>query len=411
MSNTRLRLLTVAGALVIASAIGCDLGVTNPGPVNDSALDNAAANDAIVNGMGRSLSLALGYIAYTGGIVAREIVASGSNNPALFGVSLKQRAGLLDPGLQETNDQWRFAQQARWVAEDGVRRMRETLGADFNKSPIAAQALVHAGFANRLLGENMCTGVIDGGPAEPRTVYSTHAEAEFSEAITIATTAGNVNLANAARAGRSSVRLWLNNWSGAASDAALVPAGFSYKAIYSSLEQAQYNRIYWANGNQPNRAHSVVGTFYESYYKSTNDPRTPWSTNPAFPRGTAGNVLWYFQTKYDKTSSPINLVTSREMRLIIAEALLRSGDWQGAMAEINSRRAELSVPPWPASNLAEAWTALGRERGIELWLEGRRLGDLFRWQADKVPGTFDDMTGRDTCFPVGVSESDTNHNL
>ena len=397
-------------ALIIASSTACDLGVTNPGPVNDSALNNTAADDAIVNGMGRSLSLALGYIAYTGGIISKEIVAAGSNNVALFGVSLKQRAGLLDPGLQETNDHWRFAQQARWVAEDGVRRMRSTLGADFAKSPLAAQALVHAGFADRLLGENMCTGIIDGGPAESRTVYFTHAEAEFTEALTVGAAAGNTNLVNAARAGRASVRVWLNNWSGAASDAALVPAGFSYKAIYSSLEQAQYNRIYWANGNQPNRSHSVVGTFYESYYKTTNDPRTPWSTNPAFPRGT-GNVLWYFQTKYDKTSSPINLVSSREMRLIIAESLLRTGDWQGAMSLINSLRADVSVPPWPATSIAEAWTALGRERGIELWLEGRRLGDLFRWKADKVPGTFEDMTGRDTCFPVGVSESDTNHNL
>jgi hypothetical protein len=405
-----MKFLTVGGALILASTLSCDLGVTNPGPVNDSALNNAAANDAIVNGMGRSLSLALGYIAYTGGIVAKEIVAAGSNNVSLFGVSLKQRVGLLDPGLQETNDHWRFAQQARWVAEDGVRRMRETLGADFGKSALAAQALVHSGFADRLLGENMCTGIIDGGPAESRTVYFTRAEAQFTEAITVAGAAGNASLVNAARAGRASVRVWLDNWAGAAADARQVPAGFSYKAIYSSLEQAQYNRIYWANANQPNRSHSVVGTFYESYFKSTGDPRTPWSTNPAFPRGTA-NVVWLFQTKYDKTSSPINLVSSREMRLVVAESLLRSGDWQGAMLEINSLRAEVSVPPWPATTLAEAWTALGRERGIELWLEGRRLGDLFRWQADKVPGTFEDMTGRDTCFPVGVSESDTNHNL
>lgn len=405
-----MKLLTIAGALVIASVVACDLGVTNPGPVNESALNDPAANSAIVNGMGRSLSLALGYIAYTGGIISREIVASGSNNVALFGVSQKQRAGSLDSGLGETNDHWRFAQQARWIAEDGVRRMRTTLGADFSKSPLAAQALVHEGFAERLLGENMCVGVIDGGPAEPRTVYFTRAEAEFTEAMAIASAAGNASLERAARAGRASVRVWLDDWTGAAADARQVPAGFSYQAIYSSLEQAQYNRIYWANANQPLRAHSVVGTFYESYYKSTADPRTPWSTNPALPRGTA-NVLWYFQTKYDRTSSPMNLVTSREMRLIVAESLLRSGDWQGAMSEINFLRADVRVAPWPASSLADAWTALGRERGIEFWLEGRRLGDLFRWQAAKVPGTFDDMTGRDTCFPVGISERDTNHNL
>jgi starch-binding outer membrane protein, SusD/RagB family len=401
----------VAAAALFAAMTACDLGVSNPGPVNDSALDNAAANDAIVNGMGRSLSRALGYVAFTGGIVAKEIVASGSTNVTLFGVSQKQRAGVLDPALDETNDHWRFAQQSRWVSEDGVRRMRETLGPDFSKSPVAAQALVHAGFSERLLGENMCVGIIDGGPQEGRSAYFTKAEAEFTEAIAVANAAGNVALERAARAGRASVRVWLNNWTGAAADARLVPAGFVYQAIYSSQEQAQYNRVYWANGNQPNRAHSVVGTFYESYYSTTKDPRTPWSINPAFPRGTMNSVLWYFQTKFDKTSSPVNLVSAREMKLIIAESLLRSGDWAGALAEINAIRASLSVPPWPASNAAETWTALGRERGIELWLEGRRLGDLYRWQTEKVPGTFDDMTGRDICFPVGISETTTNPNL
>lgn len=410
MTRPFLKAYVIAAACAVIGLNACDLGVTNPGPVPDSALDDTAAAGAIVNGMGRSLSKALGYIAYTGGIGAREIVASGTRNVALFGISVKQRAGDLDPGLEETNDHWRFAQQARWIAEDGTRRMRTTMGDSFGKSALAAQALVHAGFAERLLGENMCVGIIDGGPAQSRNVYFTRAESEFTEAMAIASAAGDVNLERAARAGRASVRVWLNDWGGASADAQLIPAGFSYQAIFSSQEQAQYNRIYWANSNQPDRAHSVVGTFYESYYKSTGDPRTPWSTNPAFPKGTA-NVLWYFQTKYDRTSSPINLVTSREMRLLMAEALIRSGDWQAAMSAINSLRAEVNVPPWQAANVAGAWTALARERGIELWLEGRRLGDLFRWQAAGVPGTFDDMTGRDMCFPVGISELDTNHNL
>lgn len=36
--------------------------------------------------------------------------------------------------------------------------------------------------------------------------------------------------------------------------------------------------------------------------------------------------------------------------------------------------------------LAEAWTALKRERGIELWLESRRLNDYRRWVALNRPG-------------------------
>jgi hypothetical protein len=62
-------------------------------------------------------------------------------------------------------------------------------------------------------------------------------------------------------------------------------------------------------------------------------------------------------------------------------------------------------------DLEEAWTALKRERGIELWLEGRRLGDLRRWLAAGAPGEAEDMSGRDTCFPIGTTELDTNPNV
>src|SRR5687768_17045184 len=366
------------GMLFVAPA-ACSR-IIDPGPVDDSALDTSASHPALVNGMSRSLSRALNYVAYTGGALSREIVASGSM--ALFGITIRQRAGVLDPG--ETDDHWRFAQQARWVAEDGVRRMRATLNDQFASSAIAAEALVHAGYANRLLGENMCDGVIDGGPAEPRAVYFQRAEAAFSEAQAIAAAANNQTLLLAARAGRASVRVWLGDWAGAAADAAGVPAAFVYQARYTVTELEQYNRIYWSNGNQPYRAHSVVGTFYEAYYIATNDPRVQWRRNPAIPLGTQ-NVPWLFQTKYDKRESPITLASGREMRLIVAESLLRGGDVTGALAAMNQTRVELGLPLWSASSATEAWTALKRERGIQLWLEGRRLGDLHRWLAAGTP--------------------------
>lgn len=400
----------LTGAIAASLLAACDLSISNPGPIADEALDDVAANQAIANGMGRALSRSLGFVAYTGGIVAREIVAAGSQNVGLFGVSFRQREGRLLPDLNETNEHWKFGQQARWVAEDGIRRMRATLGDDFGADRVAAEALVYAGFANRVLGENMCDAVIDGGPRESREVHFERSEAAFTEAITVATAAGSPALAQAARAGRAAARVWLGDWQGAEGDALLITSGFVHRAIYSNLEQAQYNRIFWANANQPARAHSVVGTFYETYFTSTRDPRTPWSTNPAFPKGTM-DVLWYFQTKYDRQASPMNLATSREMRLIVAEARLRAGEWQTALSLINSLRAEVGVQPWQASGISETWTVLARERGIELWLEGRRLGDLYRWKVEGVPGQFDDMTGRDLCFPIGISELDANQNL
>ena len=396
-------------AVALLTAAACDLSISNPGPVADEALDDASAHPAMVGGMGRSLSKALGYIAYTSAVASREIVSAGHRNPVTLGITPKQAVGVLDSDWEESNDHWKFAQQARWVAEDGARRIEEALGDDTNSSELAAQAFVHVGFANRLLGENMCAAVFDGGPEEPRVRYFERADTAFTRAIEIATAAGAGNLANAARAGRSSVRMWLGKWDEAAADAAQVPLGFVYRALYSSTEQEQFNRMFAANVTTQ-RAHSVFDTFFDAYFRQSGDQRTPWSTDAAFPTGTA-NVPWYFQTKFASRSAPINLASGREMRLIIAESQLRGGDWASALATINSLRVLSGVTPWVASDVMETWTALSRERGIELWLEGRRLGDLFRWEEEGAPGIREEMTGRDMCFPIGISELDANPNI
>ncbi|HVF38843.1 MAG TPA: RagB/SusD family nutrient uptake outer membrane protein [Gemmatimonadaceae bacterium] len=395
----------VAAACALAS---CDVSTTNPGAITDDYLDSPAAHQGLVNGMSRSLSRALNYVALTGSGQAREVVASGGT---VFGFTIKQRTiGLLDPAPEETNDHWQFAQQARWVSEDGVRRLRSSLGNGFASSSLAAQALNHVGYANRLLGENMCQAVIDGGPAEPRSVYFSRAQAAFTEALTIASAANDAASTNAARAGRAGVRAWLGDWAGAAADGTLVPATFVYQIRYSAVELDQYNRIFWASGNEPFRGHTVAGTFFESYYASTGDPRVPWKRNASVPLAPLGNP-WFIQAKFDKRDAPMNLASGAEMRLILAEALLRSGDWQSALARINERRIQLGLPGWTATNSTEAWSALKRERSIELWLEGRRLGDLFRWIEAKTPGDMEDMTGRSLCFPIGQTELTSNPNV
>lgn len=393
---------------LMAAATACDTSVTNPGPVSDDQLDKEVALPAVVNGMARSLIRALNYIAFTGAAASREIVTSANGGP--FAITLRQGQGILDPSIDETNDHWVYAQQARWIAEDGVRRIRATLGDRFNTSALAAQALVYVGYANRLLGENMCVGVIDNGPAQPRAIYFDRAQAAFTEGLTIAHNIGDAQLESAGRAGRAAARMWLGDWAGAVSDASLVPPTFVYQAHYTTLEQDQYNRIFWSNANQPYRDHSVVGTFYESYYENFADPRTPWKKNPAIPNGIT-NVPWYFQTKFTARDSPINLSTGREMRLIIAEANLQDGFWASSLSGINELRSSVGVAPWSASGVDETWAVLRRERGIELWLEGRRLGDLFRWNAAGRPGDAPDTIGRHSCFPIGQTELSSNPNL
>jgi hypothetical protein len=242
------------------------------------------------------------------------------------------------------------------------------------------------------------------------------AEQYFTQALS---TSGGADLNLAAQAGRAAVRLWLGDDTGAEQDASAVPPDFVFQAEFSNDATANYNRTYYISANSPYRAHSVVKTYYEDYYTTTGDPRVSWVTDPNVPTAEFSHVPWLRQTKYTSNSSPINLSSGREMVLIRAEVALRAGDWPTAMTLINSLRTGLvsdhdasPLPLWTAADETEAWTHLKRERGIELWLEARRLGDLWRWVEGNVPGDMEDVTNLiRLCYPIATSELQTNPNL
>ena len=92
------------------------------------------------------------------------------------------------------------------------------------------------------------------------------------------------------------------------------------------------------------------------------------------------------------------------------------------MDAINARRTALGVPTLTAASLDEAWTHYKRERGIELWLEGRRLGDLRRWEQDQAPGDLHPLeqpgnadsylvADRSLCYDVPQNERQSNPNV
>jgi hypothetical protein len=414
----RLRGLVLAAAVVFPLLAGCDFTVSNPGPIQDPSLNDPLAHDALVTGSEKMLSLALTRLGRHVGAVTKEITASGLVGGGNLGTPERIRQGILND--EETDVHWNEAQQARWIAEGALTRIQETLpggATEAAKNLQFARANLYAGYANRLLGENMCQSVFDGGAAGDSRLYFTRAETQLTAAASVAAalTPRNTQLEQAAYAARASVRASLGDWAGVVADAARVPANFVFTALFSNISPDQYNAFAFANLNTPHRSDSVVRTFYEQYFTDTKDPRTPWTSNPAFPFGgpaPEGQVRWLPPQKYTRNDQPMNLSSGREMRLLEAEAKLIAGDVTGAMTQINALRTAVSVAPWPATTDAtQAWTNLKRERGIELWLEARRLGDLRRWAAANRPGVVEDMTGRSMCFPVGRRERDSNPNI
>ena len=413
--------LVLAGALV--SLAGCDFKVTNPGPTADKFLADTLSLTAQVNGVAYSLGDGMNYQVLHSAVSARELFPTGQSGQ--FGIEPRNWVGYLVQ--EEQGAPWNSLSRARWLSDQSIIRLKSVLGdATFAKHPLAAQGLIWRGFTYRVLGEAMCVSIIDKGPATPPKDNLVRAESAFTAAIEVATAANNANLINAAYAGRAQVRVDLGDWTGAVADAAKVPTALKYQMPYfANVDEYGYNRTMWSSTAQSfYKATSVWGTWYAKYYDSSRDPRVAYTQTAltgagAFP--PVGKVPWWPQAKYMSQTAGVNLATGREARLIEAEAALRGGDVATAMAKIDANRASASAPvaARPAT-LADAWTLLKQERGIELWLEGRRMADMRRWAASQTPGALDPLEvpgapsyleGQNTCFPVSRDEANTNPNL
>lgn len=424
-------------AVVLATALGslaaCDFSVTNPGPTADKFLTDTLSLVAQVNGVAYTLGDGMNYQVLHSAVAARELFPTGQSGQ--FGIEPRNWVGFLV--TEEQSTPWNSLSRARWLSDQSIVRLKSVLGdAAFAKHPVAAQGLIWRGFTYRVLGEAMCVSIIDGGPATPSRDNLVRAESAFTAAITVSTAASAAatgttaatmaNLVNAAYAGRAQVRVDLGDWTGAVSDAARVPTTFKYlMPYYSNVDEFGYNRTMWSSTSLSfYKATSVWGTWYAKYFDSSRDPRVAYTQTAltgagAFP--PVGRVPWWPQAKYVSQTAGVTLTSGREARLIEAEAALRNSDIATAMAKIDANRASAGAPvaARPAS-LADAWTLLKQERGIEFWLEGRRLSDMRRWSASQTPGALDALEmpgatsyleGQNTCFPVSREETNTNPNL
>ena len=366
--------------------------------------------------------------------VTRELFPAGSTSS--FGITPRQQQGILAFDDESINAPWTAAQRARFIAESGFERFaaeRTAAGKSIDDYAQGARAALYAGYANRILGDNWCKVHFDGGAAVPADSALKRAEGWFTRA--------HASPSGCRRVPPPSRRAELDSERGArrprlgAGDAATGRARSPTRARCRPTsssdgvqrgETDQYNRIFWAGAGTPYRAHTAWRTVYDDYYTQTKDPRTPWGLFAGQATGDAavmdlGRVPFHQQRKYTDRGSPINLSSGREMRLIEAEALLREGNWTGALTAINALRAATGVAAVTATNLEEGWTRLKRERGIELWLEGRRMGDLRRWSATNTPGQLDVLevpgepsrlsTARTLCYDFSKSERETNPNL
>jgi len=408
--------------LLLGLTAACD--VTNPGPVQDEFLNAPTTQPGLVRGAERTLLQGTMRIFFASATITREIFPGGDTNSH----SPRLQFGALPS--EEMNPYWNPTQQSRFIAEDALRRFSEP-GVSVDPA-LVARAQVWAGYANKILGENFCEVVFDGGPANPPSAAIDRAEMHFTAALDGG--GATPDLRAAAYAGRAQVRVEKGDWAGAVSDASQVPADFTWEIAADPAFVETRNFIAWANANLNYRQYTYHHTFFYDYYLETGDPRVRWTTDPTEPFANAalqgyGQVPWSYDPQFP-LDTPIRLASGTEMLLYRAEDLLLRGQWQPAMELVNEvRRMFVSdhtgqpLAPLAATSPQEAGTHLKNERLVNGFLQGRRLLDIRRWESrDDTPGdhfwpAWEELSVEFAaeqmarCFPIPDSEREINPNL
>ena len=205
-------------ALLLATLLsGCDMfEVVNPGPIIDDALNEESAGKTVLIGVVADVEVALDAMAWLGGPASTDLNAD-ATQPWL------QDAGEGRLTVTNAESSWNPMQLARWGGAAGIERLSETQS-DAASNQYLTSAYMWAGWANRILGDNVCIAVFGGedrdgdGTADPGEVHEanahyTRALERFETARTRAQSAGHDSIAVASTAGMAQANLILGNYS------------------------------------------------------------------------------------------------------------------------------------------------------------------------------------------------------
>jgi SusD/RagB-like outer membrane lipoprotein len=399
------RAAAYAGAValvVFGAACGSALDVPNPQAFGDEALNNPIILKNVANGAEGSFHQAFDdYIVYTE-LLSDEIESTSTwidwedvsegrirhDWPNQFSFSYTQDQIL----------------QARFAAQSATERIDKVLGADAQTSPLRAQTMLVDAMADLLLGTGYCESpLVADGPRSPDTEVFAQAITKFTAGLEAAEAiTGDADAqrkwTNVAHAGRARANLMAGNYDAAKADAQAVDPGFEYQALYSeaggynttSNPGEQFNQNRNRSGGLRRLYHSRVhvidsvttGEAYLRDWSSGQDDHRMAVTRFEGQLGVNNRFAYYGITKYADRTSPIRMLSKIESNLIEAEVAMRAGDYATEAQILNVMRARpgVALPPIPVpGDAGAAQNALVNERMAELWVEGSRMQDLYRF--------------------------------
>lgn len=406
-------IVSAAALTALLGTTGCDsfLDVTNPNIVEASAIDPEADGPMIAWSAFQDFVAGYGDILVNTAWFTTEAWTGDSSD-------LRSEIGRrdIDPSNSRLlGDVWIRFSRGLATSENAAEILEETANAASNIH--LARVSLSAGYSYLMMAETFCRGTARGGPPLDEAEMLDLAVARLERARSVGAAAGGAAgtaIANAAAVGLGRAHLQAGQPSQAASAVSGVPAGFAF-LLYTADDPANRERLgnrFWEE--TVDRESFVTPPTYVEYSDS-GDPRIDYRDRGVLARD--GFLYFHAQDKYSGWDAPYRLTSGLEARYIAVEA---AGDQAAMLAFVNERRAVGGHEPLSGLTGDALLTEFLRQKSVDFWLEGKRMGD-FRRHGMLVPWVLPagaefykpsaGPVGTETCFPLPVAETSTNPNF
>ena len=434
MKKSHIRVPLIAASAILALSAGCGLlDVSNPNNVNSTALDSPSAAAAEVSGAVAALARALEQVVGDIEIASDNIQWTGS----LDGVNDLNKGNIRNPYNEFTENAMFGMTPARFMANQTVQKLTGFQLAGTLKDPKQLalanlyDAIAYVYIANNwddfVIATTATTPGANIGPAQMVTLYDS-ADAALGRALPIAVTVGDKTLLGQIYAwqARSAYdrEVWKKlNPSGSVDPAKALVSSATAATAASSALAVLGSGDYKMQLTLPTTALtfgncSFAGCFNSrgeigfaaavATYNRTSKVLTVALKDPI--DGTPDPVIAALAGEFitGVSLSPINITGSRDMLLILAENALANGDNAGFTTNINKLRAFNGLTAY--SGQTDARALLLYERRVNLFLQGRRLSDMYRFGVKSPYWTSDShaFTCPGSYFPITITERSTN---
>lgn len=428
-----------AAAATLLGAAGCSsiLDVENPNNVNAESLTDPSSARAQVNGV--LASLTRGVTMMLGPVITASDDISWSGS--LEGMQRFDRGFLGDPYNEFLEATMSGLTPARYMANRTIKQLEQfqTEGVLADPTQLAL-ANLYAAITYDYIANNFDDFVIASnereagsavGPAQMVTLYDS-VEAAVTRGLAIpGTNAATRGALTAMRARAKFDRaIWdklnpsgspvaqpLVDVQAAADDAVAALALLGSDARFELVVQSgmSFSNCFLpncTNSRQEIRFDPSVATYNYTTRTLTVALQDPIAGGPD-PR--IAPLATEFVTPTAGTNFiPVTVTGSRDMLLIIAEVALARGQTAVFQTRINQLRALNGLPPWTgAAGQPTALAMLIHERRANLFLQGRRLNDMYRfgivdprWATDSEAATC-----RGSMLPINNAERLSNPNV